>query len=70
MRLTVDHLHRAALAGKPAGELEASGCHVSRECSGYNLLVGLVLAARRVQDVASRVLGVDGSGVAVIGRPV
>ena len=70
VRLTVDHLHDAAVARQFARQLVASGYHLAGSSSGDDFLVGLLSAAHRVKDVAARKCGVDGARVGIIGRPV
>lgn len=65
-RLTVDHLHHATLAAQPVRKLEATGNHVAGSGARRCRLVGLGCPTGRIQEVASRMERIDGTGISVI----
>ena len=69
-KLTVNHLHDAARAAQPFGQHEATGYQVAGGCAVRLRLVGLGGAARRVQEVATRVPRVYRAGALVVRRAV
>ena len=68
LKLTVNHLHDAASAAQPFGQHKATGHQVAGGCAVRLRLVGLGGAARRVQEVATRVLRVYRAGALVVRR--
>ena len=65
-RLTVDHLHDAAGAREPVGELVAGGDDVTTEGAGRHGLVCFGGSAGRVEEVPSNVVRVDAAGAVVV----
>ena len=65
-KLTVDHLHDAAGAREPVGELVPGSNDVATEGSGRHGLVCFGGSAGGVEEIPSNVVGVDAAGGVVV----
>ena len=64
--LTVDHLHDAARAREPVGELVAGGNDVTTEGSFWHGLIRFGCSAGGVEEVPPHVVWVDSAGGVVL----